>query len=153
MAIVRMSHPDLRLVLTGGALEALGDVPSWVDVRGLVSRKDLRRCTGARPAWPSRANMRASSTAPRGNGLWLSRGCRVVGSLPEVCGDAAVMFDADDSASIARGILEALAGSATLTERGLDRARMFTWARCADAHVRVYNAVRSRVTLTRSSRH
>ena len=36
VAILREKRPALRLVLTGGGLEALGPQPDWVEVRGLV---------------------------------------------------------------------------------------------------------------------
>ena len=69
-------------------------------------------------------------------------GCPVAasraGSLPEVCGDAAVLFDPDDPAAIAAGVLEALERGAELRERGLLRAARFTWAASAREHEPVY---------------
>jgi glycosyltransferase involved in cell wall biosynthesis len=56
-------------------------------------------------------------------------------SLPEVCGDAAVLVDPYDAESIAEGIRRVLADPdlrATLVERGLRRSRDFSW----DASVR-----------------
>ncbi len=52
-------------------------------------------------------------------------------SLPEVVGDAAVLVDPYSSASIAEGIHRALVDDdlrATLRERGIARAREFSWA-------------------------
>ena len=69
-------------------------------------------------------------------------GCPVAaaaaGSLPEVCGDAAVLFDPLDPEAIAAGIDEALDRSAELSERGLRRAATFTWDETARAHDRIY---------------
>jgi glycosyltransferase involved in cell wall biosynthesis len=51
-------------------------------------------------------------------------------SLPEVCGDAALYFEPDDAAMLARH-LESVAQDATLRRdlatRGRERAQRFTW--------------------------
>jgi glycosyltransferase involved in cell wall biosynthesis len=69
-------------------------------------------------------------------------GCPVAaaatGSLPEVCGDAAVLFDPRDPEAIAAGVEEALHRAAELSERGLRRAAAFTWEETARAHDRIY---------------
>jgi len=55
-------------------------------------------------------------------------------SLPEVCGDAALYCNPDDVEDIAARMLD-VAGNAALRaqlrEKGLARARQFTWDRCA----------------------
>ncbi|MEW5983330.1 MAG: glycosyltransferase family 1 protein [Acidobacteriota bacterium] len=51
-------------------------------------------------------------------------------SLPEICGDAAVLVDPYDAASIADGIRQVLVDPglrASLSERGLARVRHFSW--------------------------
>ena len=56
------------------------------------------------------------------------------GSLPEVCGDAALYVDPYDRASIAAGIQRIAtdpALRASLVEKGRARARQFSWDRCA----------------------
>lgn len=65
-------------------------------------------------------------------------GCPVVASarasIPEVCGDAAVYFNPDDPAHIAQAIQRLLGDAvlrAEMIERGRERARQFTWDRCA----------------------
>ena len=69
-------------------------------------------------------------------------GCPVAvsnaGSLPEVVGDAAVLFDPYDTSAIAWAIGEALERSAELAPRGVARASGFTWDATARAHDRVY---------------
>jgi glycosyltransferase involved in cell wall biosynthesis len=140
--IAREQVPDLRLVLTGGALDDLGDLPPWVDKRGLVSRAELLELyrSAACLAFPSRYE---------GFGLppleAMASGCPVAaanaGSLPEIVGDAAVTFDPDDAAAAAAAILQARAGGDRLREAGLARARSFTWAQCADVHREVYRLV------------
>jgi glycosyltransferase involved in cell wall biosynthesis len=57
-------------------------------------------------------------------------------SLPEVCGDAAEYFDPLSPEDIAAATVRALEGSRV--EKGLARARLFTWDECARRHEAVY---------------
>jgi glycosyltransferase involved in cell wall biosynthesis len=69
------------------------------------------------------------------------------GSLPEVCGDAALYFDPLDPASISHAILRVLKEPAlreTLRSRGLERARCFTWERSARTTLAVLEKVLAR---------
>jgi glycosyltransferase involved in cell wall biosynthesis len=59
-------------------------------------------------------------------------------SLPEVCGDAAAYFDPLSPEDIARALDELLAQPESHVERGLRRARLFTWDECARRHDAVY---------------
>lgn len=139
MQLVRQEHPDMRLVLTGGALESLEDLPEWVDRRGLVSSEELHELfrTASALAFPS---------LYEGFGLppleAMASGCPVAasnaGSIPEVVGDAGVLFDPMDPESIAHGILEAVRRGPELYEPGLERSRMFTWDACAALHLEAY---------------
>ena len=57
-----------------------------------------------------------------------------VSSMPEVAGDAAVLVDPEDTRSITAGLLKILTDprlAAELSEKGLQRARVFTWERTA----------------------
>jgi glycosyltransferase involved in cell wall biosynthesis len=62
-------------------------------------------------------------------------------SLPEVAGDAALLFDPEDVDAI-RAAIERLLGDAGERERlravGYERARAFTWERTAELTVAVY---------------
>jgi glycosyltransferase involved in cell wall biosynthesis len=136
---LRRSQPDLELVLTGATADQLPPVPSGVQVRGQVSRAQLVELYRSATAmvFPSRYE---------GFGLpvleAMSSGCPVAvssaGSLPEVVGDAGVLFDPDDPADLVRGVEETLDRSAELQARGLQRAASFTWSACADIHEKVY---------------
>ncbi len=140
--LLRERHPSLTLVLTGASADELPAVPDGVQVRGQVSRAELvelyRRA--AVMVFPSRYE---------GFGLppieAMASGCPVaaaaVGSLPEVVGDAGVLFDPDDAEAIAAGVEQALDDSARLQPLGLQRARTFTWAGCADVHERLYRSL------------
>lgn len=139
MRIVRLEHPELRLVLTGGALDALGELPDWVDRRGLVSDEELRDLF-------RRARALAFPSLYEGFGLppleAMASGCPVAvsdaGSLPEVVGDAAILFEPRSPESIAAGIEGALAQASRLSALGVDHARSFTWEKCRDVHVAAY---------------
>lgn len=139
MELLRVDHPEMRLVLTGGGLDTLGDVPNWVDRRGLISDDDLRELYRS-------ASVLAFPSLYEGFGLppleAMASGCPVAasntGSIPEVCGDAAVLFNPREPESIAAGLAEALARVPELRARGLVQAGSFTWQRCRDVHVNAY---------------
>jgi len=63
------------------------------------------------------------------------------GALPEIVGDAGLLVDPADTEALAAAI-EALATdrprAEALAERGLRRARQFTWAACASAAIEAY---------------
>ena len=73
-------------------------------------------------------------------------GCPVVaaraGALPEVCGDAAVLVDPLEVASIAAGLAEAIARADELAARGRERAAQFTWERSAELLVSAWQSLR-----------
>lgn len=65
-------------------------------------------------------------------------------SLPEISGNAALLVDPNNYAEIAAAMAQVLTNSALrdmLKERGLERARQFTWERSAREHSRVYHDV------------
>lgn len=78
----------------------------------------------------------------------MAQGCPVVcsrtSSLPEVVGDAAVMFDPCDSTTIAAAIESVVLSSelsAKLRASGAQRVRAFTWDTCATKTLDVYRGV------------
>jgi glycosyltransferase involved in cell wall biosynthesis len=137
-AILRRSRPDLRLVLTGQGHVGT-PLPDGVVARGRVSLPELVRLyrTASALVYPSLYEgfgipvIEAMSTA-----------CPVASSnassLPEVCGDAAVLFDPYSPEAIAEGVERLLANPRPYVERGLERAPLFTWEKTAAAHVAVY---------------
>jgi glycosyltransferase involved in cell wall biosynthesis len=67
--------------------------------------------------------------------------CSDRSSLPEVAGDAALLFDPEDVGAIARALGRLLADAplrARLAEAGVARATSFTWARTAELTVASY---------------
>ena len=72
-------------------------------------------------------------------------GCPVivsnVASLPEVCGDAAYYVDPYNIESIAEGMQKVLADESlqqSMREKGLKRAKLFSWEKSAKEYVRVF---------------
>jgi glycosyltransferase involved in cell wall biosynthesis len=75
-------------------------------------------------------------------------GCPVMvshtSSLPEVCGEAALYIDPMDLESIRDGIQKLLTDDALRQElkaKGLQRAKLFTWDKCALQHLKVFENV------------
>ena len=139
MTLLRQRIPGIRLVLTGGGLGALGELPEWVDRRGLVSTGELHELyrTASALAFPS---------LYEGFGLppleAMASGCPAAvsdaGSIPEVCGEAAVLFDPLEPESIAEGIFHAIERRQTLSAGGVHQAARFTWESCRDQHLLAY---------------
>ncbi len=136
-ALLRRERPGLRLVLTGGG--DFGDVPEGVEARGHVPTAevdDLMR----------RAAALVFPSLYEGFGLppleAMACGCPVAssnaGSLPEVVGDAARLFDPLDPEAIAAGVDEVLREPAAWSRRGIEHARGFSWERTAREHDAVY---------------
>jgi glycosyltransferase involved in cell wall biosynthesis len=59
-------------------------------------------------------------------------------AMADVAGSAAVLVDPLDPQSIADGIDEATRRRDELVPLGLERARLYTWSRAADAAVAAY---------------
>jgi len=146
VALLRREDSDLRLVLTGEGLERLGDVPDWVDRRGLITFDELKRLYRT-------ARLLVFPSLYEGFGLppleAMALGCPVAAStaasIPEVVGDAAELFDPGTPESIADGIRRALARATDLTTRGLQRAASLGgWGTCIRAHEDAYVEVAAR---------
>ena len=137
-ALARRTRPELRLVLLGSGLGQLGDAPG-VETRGRVSDDELtglyRRASGL--VFPSIYEGFGQPPLEA-----MASGCPVAASnaaaLPEICGDAACLFDPHQPDDIARAIDAVLSDPSEYRERGLERAREFSWRRCAAEHERLY---------------
>jgi glycosyltransferase involved in cell wall biosynthesis len=139
---VRRARPELRLILTGTGLERLGRIPDGVELRGRVPREELAELyrTASALVFPSlyegfgQPPLEAMAS---GTPVAVSR----AGSLPEVCGDAALYFEPTSVDEIAEAILTVLGRPGHLIERGLKRASLFTWDETARRHDAVYRAL------------
>jgi glycosyltransferase involved in cell wall biosynthesis len=142
-ALLRRERPELRLVLTGFGHEKRR-LPEGVEALGHVSRDELASLY-------RRASCLVFPSLYEGFGQppleAMASGCPVavsrVASLPEVCGEAARYFDPTDAEEMATAIAGALDRPDELREAGLERARAFTWERCAREHDRVYRELLS----------
>lgn len=66
-------------------------------------------------------------------------------SLPEVCGNAAIYFDSYNTYDMAEKIKMVLKDDGlrkTLIEKGLKQASLFTWKRCAEETLKVFEEVK-----------
>jgi glycosyltransferase involved in cell wall biosynthesis len=150
-ALVRTDDRDFGLVLTGqdyGRLDALLErarqlgVGARITHLGHVDADDI-------PALYRRATGMVFPSLFEGFGIpvieAMACGCPVAASdrsaLPEVVGGAGALFDATDVNALAAA-LDGVTAEGTrrddMIRAGLARAKDFTWERCADAHVRVY---------------
>jgi glycosyltransferase involved in cell wall biosynthesis len=136
-ALLRRDRPGLRLVLTGGG--DFSDVPEGVEARGHVPTADVDDLM-------RRAAALVFPSLYEGFGLppleAMACGCPVAssnaGSLPEVVGDAARLFDPFDPEAIAAGVDEVLRDPDEWSRRGIEHARGFSWERTAREHDAVY---------------
>jgi len=143
-ALLRAGEPDLRLVLTGGGTEKLAG-PAGVEARGLVPGAELVELY-------RRAECLVFPSLYEGFGApvleAMACGTPVAaaraGSLPEVCGDAAALFDPRDPEAIAAGVREALSRAKELRAAGIERAAAFTWEASARSHAEAYRAASTR---------
>ncbi|HEV8437211.1 MAG TPA: glycosyltransferase family 1 protein [Methylomirabilota bacterium] len=155
LALYRRAHADdLTLVLTGVGKEGQADLERAIDGHGLtglvrmlgyVPRADL-------PALYAGAACLVLPSLFEGFGIPLVEamlvGCPVaaadVTSIPEVAGDAGVLFDPLDPADICRA-LAAIVGdparAAELRRRGRARAERFSVSRTADLTLAVFERV------------
>jgi len=72
--------------------------------------------------------------------------CGNTSSLPEIAGDAGLLFDPQDVEAIAATLQRAIADPelrSSLRQRGLERAAQFTWQRVAEQTLDVYRVVQA----------
>ncbi|MBI5467697.1 MAG: glycosyltransferase family 4 protein [Deltaproteobacteria bacterium] len=156
-AFSALKNKDHQLVLTGKIDPRRADLYNAVNEKGLEGRvlfigavpeNDL-------PALYSGATVFAFPSLSEGFGLppleSMACGTPVVSSnatsLPEVVGDAGVLVDPADIASIKDGIEKVLASPALrseLKEKGLMRVKKFSWQTAAEKTLKVYEEALNR---------
>jgi glycosyltransferase involved in cell wall biosynthesis len=146
--------PDVKLVLVGKKgwlyedffqkLQASGLEPCVI-FPGYVDEVDL-------PAFYQMAELFVFPSLYEGFGLGpleaMACGTPVVSSnsssLPEVIGDAGLLFEPTDTAAIAQALRRVLADEtlrSELKQRSLRQAQKFSWAKAAEAHIAVYHSL------------
>jgi glycosyltransferase involved in cell wall biosynthesis len=75
-------------------------------------------------------------------------GCPVIAlnssCIPEVAGSAALLLESPDAETVSRALLAVASDAAlrgNLKDKGLERAAQFSWSRCAEETVGVYQKV------------
>jgi glycosyltransferase involved in cell wall biosynthesis len=150
-ALALLGDPRPQLVLPGsptayeqrlrGLAQELGvadrvHFPSWVSGEQLEALYALAACF-VLPSFQEGFGLPVLEAMRRG----VPVACSGTSALPEVAGDAALLFDPASPASIADTIARLLGDSelaATLTARGERRCRMFTWRRTAELTLASY---------------
>jgi glycosyltransferase involved in cell wall biosynthesis len=67
--------------------------------------------------------------------------CANAAAMPEIAGDAAMLFDPRDSQDLCRNLRMILSSAClrqSLRDRGLTRAKQFTWRESAGRHIPIY---------------
>jgi glycosyltransferase involved in cell wall biosynthesis len=145
--IVVQHFPDLNLVLSGPLSTRRNRLFAGLDRTVMVGRVDSQLMPGLMAA----AQLVVVPSLYEGFGLpaleAMATGVPVVAantsSLPEVCGDSAVLVNSDGR-SIADGIIDTLSDSASalrLAGSGHTRARRFSWTGSAARHAEVWQLV------------
>lgn len=151
-ARVGSSHPDLRLCVVGAPFTP--EEVNLIAEHNLGDRIDLyEQVTDAHLAKLYRCSLALIYPSQyEGFGLppleAMSCGTPVVSSncssLPEVVGDAGVMFDPQDTGHLGDILIE-LAGSPTkrdeLIAKGFERAKLFSWDKTAAQTVEIYRSL------------
>lgn len=135
---------NLKLVIIGGRANTLIKERRGVRLTGFVTNAEYAAlCTGA--------NALVFPSLYEGFGIAILDGfaCGTpvvtsnLSSMPEVAGDAAILVDPYDVASIAEGIEKALRGRKGLVEKGLRRVKQFSWLKTAEETLKVYREATS----------
>ena len=133
--ILRERHPGLELVLTGYE----GPTPDGVRTLGRVPRDELVELYRRAAALVFPSLYEGFGQPPLEA---MACGCPVASSnatsLPEVCGDAAPLFDPRSVEEMVEAVEDVLANPGPWREKGLARAAGFTWEAAARAHDDVY---------------
>ena len=145
-----------RLVIAGGNGHGSEAVHDFIRTEGLSSRVLVLGYVPAEtiPVLYDAANVFLFPSYEEGFGLpvleAMAHGLPVVASetscLPEVGGEAAAYVDPHDPMDIAQRVLQVAEDESmreSMMERGLARAREFTWRRTAEGYLKVYDEVQA----------
>jgi glycosyltransferase involved in cell wall biosynthesis len=151
--LLREERPELTLLLTGTRQSPGRSLPAGVTALGRVSRVELEDLfrTAACLVFPS---------LHEGLGLppleAMAHGCPVAASnvtaIPEICGEAAVLFDPYDVEAIADGVRSALSRAEELSAAGRLRAARFSWLETARRHEALYRELIESTSKKRANR-
>ncbi len=150
---LRSKNDSLELVITGKpdphypevleTMKALG-LESAVKMPGLVDFEDLRKLTAAAtvyvfPSFYEGFGLPPLEAMKCGTPVCASN----VSSIPEVCGDAAILFDPENVNEMAESIAKVLSDKdlqKKLAQKGFERVEKFSWDECATRTLEVYRS-------------
>jgi glycosyltransferase involved in cell wall biosynthesis len=139
-ALLRARRPSLRLVLTGYA----GVTPEGVEARGRVPADELLSLYRRAAALVFPSLYEGVGQPPlEAMACGCPVACSNAASLPEVVGDAARLFDPESPEGMAAAVEEVLDNPDEWAQRGLERAKTFSWDACARAHDEVYRELQA----------
>ncbi len=141
--IVKKTFPNLKLLI-GGRLRSDGavDVVDGVITPGFIPASDLPGLYSAclacvHPAFYEGFGLTALQAMACGAAVAVSN----TSSLPEVVGEAGILFDPNSAQSIASGIITAIQDRARLRPLSLNQAKKFSFDKAAERTHRVYTEV------------
>jgi glycosyltransferase involved in cell wall biosynthesis len=151
-ARLRTTHPDLHFVIAGSGGWMQRDVSATIDALGLASHVRFAGWVADLPALYCLAEILVFPSLYEGFGFPLLEamacGTPIVtsnsSSLIEVAGDAASCIDprsVDEIAGAVDALLVDPARREELRGKGLERARRFTWSRCARETLDCYRSL------------
>jgi glycosyltransferase involved in cell wall biosynthesis len=142
-SLVRKKYPNLQLIIGGGSGwgEHLKPQPGII-LSGFIPHADL-------PGLYSGSLAFVFPSLYEGFGLpaleAMACGCPVVSSnvssLPEVVGKAGILVNPENVEEITLGIFEAIEKRSELSEKGLERAKIFSWEETARLTFSVYQKI------------
>jgi len=140
---VKKTHPDLKLVI--GGRDGWGEAPKPAEdviFPGFIPNADLPALYSGclayvLPSFYEGFSLSQLSAMACGAPVVTSN----VSSMPEVVGSAGVLVDPESVKSIAAGIIRAIKTRASLSEKGLERSKEFTWAKAAKQTHDLYKQV------------
>lgn len=143
--IVKKTYPNLKLVISGktGWGEKVEPVDGVI-MPGYIPYSDLPGLYSACLAFVLPSLYEGFGLSPlQAMACGAAVAVSNISSLPEVVGDAGVLFDPLSVDSIAAGIIEAIENRSVLREKSLLQASKFTWKKAAEETYRVYQDVLS----------
>jgi glycosyltransferase involved in cell wall biosynthesis len=143
VALLREKGLEHRLVVAGGrGWGAAIPAPDFVEMLGAVADDELHSlyanaaCT-VLPSLHEGFGLPAVESMAAGAPVVAARS----GALPEITGDAAILVDPMDSASIASGIFECIKNRDAFAAKGRARAKLFRWSMTAEKTVEAYRSL------------
>ncbi len=141
--IIKKTYPDMKLLIGGGTRAGSEIYPvDGVLIPGYIPASDLpglySACTAfALPSFYEGFGLSPLQAMACGAAVAVSNNS----SLPEVVGEAGILFDPADPSSIASGIIKAVQERAKLKPKSLAQAKKFDFAKTAEKTYNVYREV------------